>query len=120
MGVPFAGLITFAVLLFGIIQIGPTIILVPVIVWVWIVMDTTTAIVFTAYMVPVNLLDNILRPLVLSRGITTPMPVLFVGMIGGTIVHGIIGIFVGPIVLAVAWQLVVAWTRSDQELPSAV
>ncbi len=41
-------------------------------------------------------------------------------MIGGTIVHGIIGIFVGPIVLAVAWQLVVAWTRSDQELPSAV
>ncbi len=119
-GVPFAGLITFAVLLFGIIQIGPTIILVPVIVWVWIVMDTTTAIVFTAYMVPVNLLDNVLRPLVLSRGITTPMPVLFVGMIGGTIVHGIIGIFVGPIVLAVAWQLVVACTRGGQELPSAV
>jgi predicted PurR-regulated permease PerM len=118
-GVPFAGLITFAVLLFGIIQIGPTIILAPVIIWSWITMDTMTALAFTAYMVPVNLLDNILRPIVLARGMTTPMPVLFVGMIGGTLVHGIIGIFVGPIVLAVAWELVTAWMRGNQELPSA-
>jgi predicted PurR-regulated permease PerM len=82
-------------------------------------MDTMTALAFTAYMVPVNLLDNILRPIVLARGMTTPMPVLFVGMIGGTLVHGIIGIFVGPIVLAVAWELVTAWMRGNQELPSA-
>jgi predicted PurR-regulated permease PerM len=118
-GVPFAGLITFAVLLFGIIQIGPTIILAPVIIWSWITMDTMTALAFTAYMVPVNLLDNILRPIVLARGMTTPMPVLFVGMIGGTLVHGIIGIFVGPIVLAVAWELVTAWMRGNQGLSSA-
>jgi predicted PurR-regulated permease PerM len=58
-------------------------------------MDTMTALAFTAYMVPVNLLDNILRPIVLARGMTTPMAVLFVGMIGGTLVHGIMGIFVG-------------------------
>ena len=118
-GVPFAGLITLAVLLLGIIQIGPTIILIPVIVWSWIVKDTMTTIAFTAYMVPVNLLDNVLRPIVLSRGMTAPMPVLFVGMVGGTLVHGIIGIFVGPIVLAVAWQLVVAWTRNGREPPPA-
>jgi predicted PurR-regulated permease PerM len=118
-GVPFAGLITFAVLLFGIIQIGPTIILIPVIIWSWITMDTMTALAFTAYIVPVNLLDNILRPIILARGMTTPMPVLFVGMIGGTLVHGIIGIFVGPIVLAVAWELVTAWMRGNQGLPSA-
>jgi predicted PurR-regulated permease PerM len=82
-------------------------------------MDTMTALAFTAYMVPVNLLDNILRPIVLARGMTTPMPVLFVGMIGGTLVHGIIGIFVGPIVLAVAWELVTAWMRGNQGLSSA-
>jgi predicted PurR-regulated permease PerM len=112
--VPNAGLITFAVLLFGIIQIGPTIILVPVIVWSWIVMDTMTALAFTAYMLPVNLLNNVLRPIVLARGMTTPMPVIFLGIIGGTIVHGLIGIFIGPIVLAVAWELLVAWARVDQ------
>jgi predicted PurR-regulated permease PerM len=117
-GVPFAGLICLAVLLFGIIQIGPTIILIPVIVWSWIVMDTMTALAFTVYMVPVNLLDNILRPIVLARGMTTPMPVLFAGMIGGTLLHGIIGIFVGPIVLAVAWELVIAWIRGDKGLPA--
>jgi predicted PurR-regulated permease PerM len=115
-GVPFAGLITFAVLLLGIIQIGPTVILIPVIVWSWIVMDTMMALAFTAYMLPVNLLDNILRPIILTRGMSTPMPVLFVGMIGGTIVHGVIGIFIGPIVLAIAWDLIVAWGGGDQGL----
>jgi predicted PurR-regulated permease PerM len=118
-GVPFAGLITFAVLLLGIIQIGPTVILVPVILWSWIVMDTMTALAFTAYMLPVNLLDNVLRPIILARGMSTPMPVLLVGMIGGTIVHGIIGIFVGPIVLAIAWDLIVAWGGGGKGLLSA-
>ncbi len=118
-GVPNAGLITFAVLLLGIIQIGPTVILVPVIVWSWIVMDTMTALAFTAYMLPVNLLDNILRPIVLARGMTTPMPVIFVGIVGGTLAHGIIGVFVGPIVLAVAWELLIAWGRRDPPLSTA-
>lgn len=118
-GVPNAGLITFAVLLLGIIQIGPTVILVPVIVWSWIVMDTMTALAFTAYMLPVNLLDNVLRPIVLARGMTTPMPVIFVGIVGGTLAHGIIGVFVGPIVLAVAWELLVAWGRRNPPLSTA-
>jgi predicted PurR-regulated permease PerM len=118
-GVPNAGLITFAVLLLGIIQIGPTLILVPVIAWYWFVMDTMTALVFTAYMLPVNLLDNVLRPIVLARGMATPMPVIFLGIVGGTLAHGIIGVFVGPIVLAVAWELLVAWARVDQVVSTA-
>ena len=59
---------------------------------------------------PVNLLDNILRPLV-AKGLTTPMPVILIGVVGGTLVHGMIGLFVGPIVLSIAWQLLVVWTR---------
>jgi predicted PurR-regulated permease PerM len=110
-GVPGASVITFAVLIFGIIQIGPSLILIPVIVWSWFRMDTMAALIFTAYMVPVNLLDNILRPIVMGRGLTTPMPVIFVGVVGGTIVHGLIGLFIGPIVLAVAWELLRAWIR---------
>ena len=109
-GVPAAGLFSFLVLLLGIIQIGPSVILVPLIIWSWFAMDTTTAVLFTLYMVPVNLLDNILRPLV-AKGLTTPMPVILIGVLGGTLVHGMIGLFVGPIVLSIAWQLLVVWTR---------
>ncbi|HEY1362774.1 MAG TPA: AI-2E family transporter [Xanthobacteraceae bacterium] len=111
-GVPAAGLFSFLVLVLGIIQIGPSVILVPLIIWSWFAMDTTMAALFTLYMVPVNLLDNILRPLV-AKGLSTPMPVIFIGVLGGTLVHGMIGLFVGPIVLSIAWQLLVVWTRDD-------
>jgi predicted PurR-regulated permease PerM len=109
-GVPAAGLFSFLVLLLGIVQIGPSVILVPLIIWSWFAMDTTMAILFTLYMVPVNLIDNILRPLV-AKGLGTPMPVILIGVLGGTLVHGMIGLFVGPIVLSVAWQLLVVWTH---------
>ena len=72
-------------------------------------METHTALLFTAYMVPVNLLDNILRPLVMGRGLDTPMLIILIGVLGGTISYGISGLFLGPIVLAVIWQLLVAW-----------
>jgi predicted PurR-regulated permease PerM len=111
-GVPAAGLFSFLVLLLGIVQIGPSIILVPLIIWSWFAMEPTTAILFTLYMVPVNLLDNILRPLV-AKGLKTPMPVIFIGVLGGTLVHGMIGLFVGPIVLSIAWQLLMVWTRDE-------
>src|SRR6266478_178427 len=63
-GGPAAGLFSFLVLVLGIIQVGPSVILLPLIIWSWFAMDTTMAILFTLYMVPVNLVDNILRPLV--------------------------------------------------------
>jgi predicted PurR-regulated permease PerM len=66
---------------------------------------------FTAYMIPVNLLDNVLRPLVMGRGLQTPVLVILIGVIGGTISYGITGLFLGPIILAVIWELLVAWTR---------
>jgi predicted PurR-regulated permease PerM len=112
--IPAAGLLTLTVLVFGIIQIGASIILIPVIILSWTAMDTTTAMIFSAYMVPVTLLDNVLRPIVMAHGLTTPMVVILVGVIGGTIAHGVIGLFVGPIVLAVGWELLVAWIRDGQ------
>jgi predicted PurR-regulated permease PerM len=110
-GIPGASLITSAVLILGIIQIGPSIVLIPLIIWSWTVMDTTTALLFTAYMIPVSLLDNALRPLVMGRGLQTPVLVILTGVVGGTISYGITGLFLGPIVLAVIWELLVAWTR---------
>jgi predicted PurR-regulated permease PerM len=113
-GIPQASLIAFAVLVLGIIQIGPTIVIVPVIIWTWMTKDTTAALLFTAYMVPVNLLDNLLRPLVMGRGLKTPILVILIGVIGGTLAYGITGLFLGPIVLAVIWELMVAWIKEKE------
>jgi predicted PurR-regulated permease PerM len=118
-GIPGASLITSAVLILGIIQIGPSIVLIPLVIWSWTVMETTTALLFTAYMIPVNLLDNVLRPLVMGRGLETPILVILIGVIGGTISFGITGLFLGPIILAVIWELLMAWIR-ESETPSTM
>lgn len=115
-GIPGATLLTSAVLVLGIIQIGPSILIVPIIIWTWFSMDTTTALLFTAYMIPVNLLDNVLRPFLLGRGLETPILIILIGVIGGTLSYGITGLFLGPIVLAVIWNLMMAWI-SEQESP---
>ena len=72
-------------------------------------MEPTHALIFTAYMVPVGLIDNVLRPILMARGLATPMPVIMVGVIGGMIAYGIVGLFFGPVVLSVAWAVLVAW-----------
>ncbi|HSG57073.1 MAG TPA: AI-2E family transporter, partial [Paracoccaceae bacterium] len=104
-GVPGAGLIALGVLILAIIQVGPAILLIPVTIWVWTAMDTLTAGLFTVYIIPVLLFDNILKPIVVARGLSTPMLVILIGVIGGTLAHGLIGLFLGPIVLAVAYEL---------------
>lgn len=108
-GLPGAGLITLLALVLGIIQIGPGLVVLATIVWAWFTMEAFYAILFTAYMVPAALLDNFLKPLVLGQGLPTPMVVIFVGVLGGTLAHGLIGLFVGPIVLAVAYELLLLW-----------
>jgi predicted PurR-regulated permease PerM len=113
-GIPGASLITSAVLVLGIIQIGPSIVLIPLIIWSWTALDTMTALLFTAYMIPVNLLDNFLRPVVMARGLDTPTLVILIGVIGGTISHGITGLFLGPIILAVIWELLEAWSKERE------
>jgi predicted PurR-regulated permease PerM len=113
-GIPQASLITFGVLVLGIIQIGPSILIIPVIIWSWTFMDTKSALLFTAYMAPVNLLDNLLRPIVMGRGLKTPMLVILIGVIGGTLAYGITGLFLGPIVLAVIWELFVSWIEEHE------
>src|SRR5262249_6132232 len=77
-GIPAAGVLAFLALLLGIVQIGPTILLVPIVVWSWTAMETTQALLFTAYMIPVSLVDNVLKPLLVARGSPTPMPVIMV------------------------------------------
>jgi predicted PurR-regulated permease PerM len=112
-GLPGAGLIAFAVLVFCIVQIGPAPVLLPVLIWVWLTMSTGAALVLTLVLVPVLVIDNVLKPMLMARGLTTPMLVILAGVIGGTITYGLIGLFLGPIVLAVFYELVVAWVRLE-------
>jgi predicted PurR-regulated permease PerM len=114
-GVPGASLITSAVLILGIIQIGPSVVLVPLVIWSWFTMETTAALLFTAYIVPVNLMDNVLKPIVMGRGLQTPMLVILIGVIGGTLAYGITGLFLGPIVLAVIWELTATWIKEQAD-----
>lgn len=107
--VPAASLLTAAVLIFGIVQLGPTLVILPVIVWSWTTMDTATALLFSIYMICVNVLDNVLKPIVMRRGLKTPILVILIGLIGGTLSYGITGLFLGPIVLAVIWELATEW-----------
>lgn len=106
---PAQGALTFGVFILCIMQIGPGLILVPAIIWTWFSWPIGTAIPFTIVAVPVMLVDNILKPILMSRGLSTPMPVILVGVIGGTISYGLVGLFLGPIVLSVFYDLLLAW-----------
>jgi predicted PurR-regulated permease PerM len=112
-GVPHAGVLAFAVLVLGIVQIGSAPIFLPVIIWVWTAKDMGSAILITIYLVLVGFSDNALKPLLMGRGLSTPVLVIFMGVLGGTLAHGIVGLFVGPIILAVAWDLLMAWGHDD-------
>ncbi|MFO1142808.1 MAG: AI-2E family transporter [Amaricoccus sp.] len=110
-GIGGAGLIAFGVLLLCIVQIGPAPILLPLLIWVWMTHATGYSLLLTLVLVPIALIDNVLKPILMARGLTTPMLVILTGVIGGTLTHGLIGLFLGPVVLSVFYELVVAWTR---------
>lgn len=111
--VPAAGLLAFLVLLFSAVQVGPLIVVVPVTVYVFWSADLMHAILFTVYMVPVSFMDTLLKPILVSRGLDTPMIVIFVGVIGGTLSFGIVGLFVGPVALGIGYKILIEWTRSE-------
>ncbi|MTI00228.1 AI-2E family transporter [Roseibium sp. RKSG952] len=109
--VPFAGILAFLALILCIIQIGPALVILPVVVWAWSSMGTAAALVFTVLMVPIMLVDNVLRPILMARGLEVPMLVILIGVLGGTLAYGLIGLFLGPVVLAVFYELVIAWVK---------
>lgn len=108
-GMPARGALTFLVFIFCVMQLGPGLVLVPAIIWAWFSWSPVTAFVFTCIAVPIMLVDNILKPLLMSRGLSTPMPVILIGVIGGTLSYGLLGLFLGPIVLSVFYELLRAW-----------
>ncbi|HEY3599333.1 MAG TPA: AI-2E family transporter [Paraburkholderia sp.] len=114
MGIPGAGLLALAVLLIGIMQLPATLITVPVIAFVIVTEGVSTAtVIFSVYVFVAGLADNVLKPLLLGRGVAVPMPVVLIGALGGMVTGGVIGLFIGPVMLAVGYQLFWRWV-SDQ------
>jgi predicted PurR-regulated permease PerM len=110
---PFGAVITAVVLILSILNLGPTLPVLLSIGYGWTFLDTLPAILFTVYMLPVGVMDNVLRPMIVAKGLPVPIAVMFVGVIGGALVGGLLGLFIGPVVLAVAYQLLIFWITGN-------
>lgn len=111
-GLSTAGILAFAVLLCAIIQVPVTLVAIPVIIYVFSFADTTPAIIFAVYIFVVSLLDNFLKPMLLAKGLETPMIVILIGAIGGMMFMGILGLFIGPVIMAVSHRIYINWVIS--------
>ena len=115
-GVPGAGLWALLVLLLAIVQLPPILILAPIILYVFSVSSTTVAVIFMIWSILVSMSDAFLKPLLLGRGVEVPMLIILVGAIGGMIHSGIIGLFVGAVVLALGYELFRAWLEEGKQV----
>ncbi len=114
-GVPFAGLLTALLFVLCIAQIGMLVVLIPAVVWVYWTGHPVWGTLLLVWSLAASLLDNVLRPILVRRTADLPMLLIFVGVIGGLIAFGLLGLFVGPVVLAVAYTLLVVWMNQEPE-----
>lgn len=112
-GVPAAGLLALVILVLAIAQLPPLLVLLPVMIYLFSGDNTTVAIVFSIWGVFVSFSDVFLKPLLLGRGVDAPMLVILLGAIGGMITSGIVGLFIGAVILAIGYTLFRAWVEKD-------
>lgn len=123
-GIPAAGLLAVVVMLVGIMQLPALVISIPAIAYLWSAGDgsTVATAIWTVYLLVGGAADNVLKPLLLGRGVDAPMPVILLGALGGMATSGIIGLFLGAVLLAVGYQVFMQWVGdyADTEVPAAV
>jgi len=114
-GIPAAGVLAVIVMLLGIMQLPATIISLPVIAYLWWSGDSSMAIniLYTIYFLAAGMVDNVLKPLLLGRGVDAPMPVVLLGALGGMATGGIIGMFIGAVLLSIGYQVFMGWVNDD-------
>ena len=117
-GFPYAGVLTAVILILCIAQLGPLLVLAPAVFWLYWSGDAMWGTVLLVWSVPVCLLDNILRPMLIKRGADLPLLLVFAGVIGGLISFGIIGLFMGPVILAVTYRLLESWVADIDRDPA--
>jgi predicted PurR-regulated permease PerM len=118
-GVPYAALLTAVVLFLCIAQVGPLLVLAPAVIWLYWTDATGRATLLLVWTLIVGPIDNVLRPILIRRGADLPMLLIFAGVIGGLIAFGIIGLFVGPVMLAVTYTLLREWVNEQEDEAAA-
>ncbi len=113
-GIPYAGIWTLLCLILAIVQIGIFPIVLGVLIYIWTTDHTTTAILLTIWMIPVGLLDNILKPLMMGKGAPVPILIIFLGSLGGFIYSGIVGLFTGAVILSLGYRLFDTWLKGGE------
>ena len=116
-GVPFAGLLTAVMLLLCIAQLGPGLVMFPAVAWLYWSGESGWGTFLLIWSSVVVTMDNFVRPVLIKRGADLPLLLIFAGVIGGLLAFGLIGIFVGPVVLAVAYTLVGEWVKLGEAEP---
>jgi len=116
-GVPFAGVLAVVVLVLGIAQLPALLVTLPVIGWIWASGDYTTvpAVAYSVLLFVGGMADNVLKPLMLGRGVDAPMPVILIGALGGMATTGILGMFIGATLLALGYQIFMRWVADNPE-----
>ena len=117
-GLPAFGLWAVIFVIAAVLQFG-MLVLIPAVIYVFATADTTKAVIFLIWCIIVGLMDNVLKPILLGRGVAVPIAVVFLGAIGGFVAMGIIGLFVGAIVLSVGYKLFLAWLEEGSETSDA-
>jgi predicted PurR-regulated permease PerM len=112
-GVPYAGLLTVVMFILSLAQLGPILVLLPAAAWMFWSGAAGWGVFLLLICVAAGVLDNVLRPFLIRRGADLPLLLIFAGVIGGLLAFGLVGIFIGPVVLAVAYTLMQAWTSED-------
>ncbi len=112
-GVPFASILTAVMFLLAVAQVGVLPVLVPAALWLYWRGDSLWATVLIVFTVAAVILDNLLRPILIRKGADLPLLLIFAGVIGGLVAFGVIGLFVGPVVLVVGYTLLTAWVDAE-------
>jgi len=118
-GVPHAGALTAIVFVLCIAQLGPLLVLAPATIWLYTTGSAGRGTVLLVISVVALTLDNVLRPVLIRRGADLPLLLILSGVIGGVFAFGIVGLFVGPVLLAVTWTLLVSWVGDIDRPPEA-
>ena len=119
MGIAAPALWALLVLMLAIIQLPVILVTLPMVIYAFSIADTTSAIIFAVYMIIVGVIDNVLKPIFLGRGLQVPMLIILIGSLGGMVLHGIVGLFVGAVVLAIGYQTYNLWLNmEDDKIPT--
>ena len=120
-GLKTAGVLALITLFVGIIQVPALIVAIPVIAYMWSSGDASTGMntIFTIYFILAGVSDNVLKPMLLGRGVDAPMPIILIGALGGMVSAGFIGLFIGAVVLAVGYKIFMSWVTEHPGQDSA-